>query len=592
MPADVPNPDPQQLAQLFALVPSPGPGVFEIGLVLGGTVSAGAYTAGALDFLFEALDAWTAATRAGGFTGPSHEVRIKVITGTSGGGVCAAIAARALNYKFPPMAISSEPPETVIPGIGTVTGNPFYDVWCRLLSFDAMLAIDDLKTGVIPSVLNGGVIDRAASYIETFKSGTTSPREYLGSVTDGEPLRVILTMTNLHGIPYKILFPGIAGTQGETFVDHADFVRYAVAYPFAAGATFEFRPDESVLSFESARYPQAATWSDFSLSARATSAFPLGFPARTITRRVADYAYRAVLVQGEDQASSSWRVLTPDWDQLRGDDGTLPANHVFQAVDGGATDNEPIEMARIALCGLAGRNPRGGDKASRCVLLIDPFSGETSMSEPTPGLVSIAGGTLNALLQQTRYDTSDLVLAVDPDIFSRFMISANRDGIIGSKALATAGLGAFIGFACPAFARHDFMLGRQNCQRMLLETFGLPTTNPIVSPWYSTATAADKAAHTFQLNGQTMVRLIPLCGDTAVIETTEPWPVGKLDPENFRDLIETRWKMLLNGELPNEWWKPFTGWLGGLVSEGKVADTVIGKMNDALGEWRLLSPSA
>jgi predicted patatin/cPLA2 family phospholipase len=32
--------------------------VFKIGLVLAGAVSAGAYTAGVVDFLFEALEAW------------------------------------------------------------------------------------------------------------------------------------------------------------------------------------------------------------------------------------------------------------------------------------------------------------------------------------------------------------------------------------------------------------------------------------------------------------------------------------------------------------------------------------------------------
>ena len=36
------------------------PGTFEIGLCLGCTVSAGAYTGGVLNYLVEALDAWTA----------------------------------------------------------------------------------------------------------------------------------------------------------------------------------------------------------------------------------------------------------------------------------------------------------------------------------------------------------------------------------------------------------------------------------------------------------------------------------------------------------------------------------------------------
>jgi hypothetical protein len=38
--------------------PPTAAGTFEIGLVLAGAVSAGAYTAGVLDFLYEALDYW------------------------------------------------------------------------------------------------------------------------------------------------------------------------------------------------------------------------------------------------------------------------------------------------------------------------------------------------------------------------------------------------------------------------------------------------------------------------------------------------------------------------------------------------------
>jgi len=65
MPFDETEPDPRRVQKWF-LDTSPVPDkTFELALVLGGTVSAGAYTAGALDFLIEALDCWEAA-RAGG----------------------------------------------------------------------------------------------------------------------------------------------------------------------------------------------------------------------------------------------------------------------------------------------------------------------------------------------------------------------------------------------------------------------------------------------------------------------------------------------------------------------------------------------
>lgn len=41
-------------------IPAPPPGTFELGLCMAGAVSAGAYTAGVLDLLIEALDAFEA----------------------------------------------------------------------------------------------------------------------------------------------------------------------------------------------------------------------------------------------------------------------------------------------------------------------------------------------------------------------------------------------------------------------------------------------------------------------------------------------------------------------------------------------------
>ena len=63
------DPQPPSDADLQRLFDSPGDvpvGSFEIALVLGGTVSSGAYTAGVLDFLVEALDAWVKLRDAGG----------------------------------------------------------------------------------------------------------------------------------------------------------------------------------------------------------------------------------------------------------------------------------------------------------------------------------------------------------------------------------------------------------------------------------------------------------------------------------------------------------------------------------------------
>ena len=57
----------------------------------------------------------------------------------------------------------------------------------------------------------------------------------------------------------------------------------------------------------------------------------------------------------------------------------VPADWHMLAVDGGATDNEPIQLARTSLCGLLSRNPREAMTANRAVWVIDPFAGQAPL---------------------------------------------------------------------------------------------------------------------------------------------------------------------------------------------------------------------
>jgi len=69
--------------------------------VLAGTVSAGAYTAGVLDYLLEALDAWQRAKEDGKSFAPPHEVVVSTIAGASGGGINGAVLLRAAGVAIP-----------------------------------------------------------------------------------------------------------------------------------------------------------------------------------------------------------------------------------------------------------------------------------------------------------------------------------------------------------------------------------------------------------------------------------------------------------------------------------------------------------
>src|SRR5687767_10635151 len=76
-----------------------------IGLCMAGAVSAGAYTAGMMDYLLETLERWeTAKAKAQELnepTVPGHKIMIDVMAGTSAGGMTAAITAAAMQCHFP-----------------------------------------------------------------------------------------------------------------------------------------------------------------------------------------------------------------------------------------------------------------------------------------------------------------------------------------------------------------------------------------------------------------------------------------------------------------------------------------------------------
>ncbi|HEX3347566.1 MAG TPA: patatin-like phospholipase family protein, partial [Acetobacteraceae bacterium] len=68
--------------------------VFKLALALSGAISAGAYTAGVLDYFFQALDQWEKARGKPGT--PQHRVIVQAISGASAGAITGALGAVAL----------------------------------------------------------------------------------------------------------------------------------------------------------------------------------------------------------------------------------------------------------------------------------------------------------------------------------------------------------------------------------------------------------------------------------------------------------------------------------------------------------------
>lgn len=547
--------------------PEPGSdSVFEIGLCLAGAVSAGAYTAGVVDFLLEALSEWEAARADANDPVLRHRAVISSIAGTSAGGVNSAILACTVPYQLPRNRYDQGP--------AGETGNPFYESWVRSVDFRQLFGTNDIaaKTDKLYSLLDCSVLDNTVHKALTFSGApaTTAPA-YLA-----DPLRLILSVGNLRGVPYRISLSGTGGTLGHPMQMHKDYMRFALTVPGGTqiGAAPEpARPDEIALAPADSANRAPKDWSLFGETALATAAFPLALAPREIYRCANHYDFSRVAVSDDDGRGKVVPLRPTLPAAIPGAEDGNPGHYRFVCVDGGTFDNEPLEELRIALAGPLGRNPRGLDVARRGTILIDPFAEPPGMgpydrtrmagNPEKPGdepvkdrdrLLRLAAAILGAYKENARSKPAELALAEDEDVRSRYLILPARQGIAGSRAIASGALGGFLGFMSPDYRHHDFMLGRRNCQHFLRRHFTLGTAHKlfaasgaaIVDHWLTrTAEVIDDAT------GQVVAKpnyyrelgelpVIPLVGTAARPLPLPAWPRGKGDADALKDLLEAR----------------------------------------------------
>ncbi len=547
---------PEQILELHYPSVRSGPeaGTFEIAIMMAGAVSAGAYTAGAMDLLIEALDLWeaekakdVAAGRAGtaGQTVPHHKVILRLIAGTSAGGMNGAVAAAALSSTFPHI-YDSRKFAKLAPAAQTqrYAGNPFYNAWVVSIDIMDLLKTDDLGKTIPASLLNCASLAAISDRIVAFKGDGYRERAWLA-----DPYEVRLTVTNLRGVPFAYTLGGGGGSH-EGMLMHADHMAFAVT---ADANNPRVRPDCIVLDPKADRSGKA--WCDLSLSGLATGAFPAFLASRDLERNTAQYDWRFSMFDIDTKRA----VFThPQWPQPRDN------RYRFVTVDGGVMNNEPFEIARSALAGPRGNNPQSGEKADRAVIVIDPF-----VEDPDQGPIEnadIAGAlkaTVSSWKNQARLSMQDLVQIQREDVYSRFMIAPSRNArpdpakpgqkqiVEGAGALATSELGAFIGFFNEKYRQHDFLLGRRNAQKFLRDSFAVPEENSILAHWSgsnkTTFVSHDEAGRPdgFQI--------IPLCGHLAAIEEPTPvWPRGVYagTHDAIADAVGARAKAVLKVALP------------------------------------------
>ena len=513
---------------------------FEIALVLAGAVSAGAYTAGVMDSLFEALDEWCKHRRKNEDL-PNHNVVLRVIAGASAGGINGAIAAAACRYEFPPVNFKN--------ANASCSQNPFYNTWVEKIDIGILLDTSDIcakgkgSKPPVRSLLNSEALDKLALDIVDKKWGKPKSRCWLA-----DPFKLLLTVTNLRGVPYSVRFSGPTGL-GHEMVMHRDHIGFWV--PASSNPTPIPNPPPDVLPLTPGNKATYSEWRSLAVAALASGAFPVALAARCLSRPGSDYDYRFVYPHARPQQPSSTNQVVFSKPKI---DRSNP--YTFTAVDGGAMNNEPFELARVELAGMKGRNPREGHEACRAVIMIDPFTDPREDAKPRGTLLATFSALLKALISQSRFKQIDLTLAEAGDVYSRFMIAPSREKrkgkgkVTGSKALASSGLDGFLGFFSRDYRHHDYMLGRRNCQRFLRDWFVLPssqikegqqsTGSALFANWKQSA-LDNKWFMSRSRFRQRHRQIIPLVGKAKKKQPLVRWPACKFGGYNqFGQEIEAR----------------------------------------------------
>lgn len=562
------------------LIPSDPDGTFRIGLCMAGAVSAGAYTAGVVDFLNEALAEWEQRKLTDASNTPSHKVQIPVIGGASAGGMTGVILASALYGRLDPVYHTDD-----APALGAKR-NRLFSSWVELVTpdmFPVMLNPRDIEREGTTSLLNADFILQIAN------RSIVVDADWVERPWFPRHLKIFTTLTNLEGFNYAINFGSNDRSNGLYHVrihnDYACFVlnKALSDYGHDGWIPLDFRNNVNTTIARDA--------------AMGTGAFPVGLRVRSLSR-----PFRYV-------RDNPWLN-----EYLKDDPRPDDALYGSWNVDGGVINNEPFDKVRGELLGLDGgpgdatriRRQEEYNTFDRTVLMVDPFPSSLEDFEFKKELIPAIGSTLGAMLSQLRTKPKALFDAMSSNQAGQFLIAPSRTlpievardpenptkglHVVGASAIACGALGGFGGFLEREFRVHDYFLGRANCERFLREHFTVPfdTTNRIFTQGYEHI--ADKEKFRSAIATDRGLQIIPLFSPRPPEGAPLPmprfsngrhdWPVQPEDRiTRFRGMLKDRAGAVLNDQLNANW---FVRVLVKLKGSGMLADAALDAILESL----------
>ncbi len=537
---------------------------FRIGIAMAGAVSAGAYTAGAMDYLLEALESWQKAKDLCLPGTPKHNVVIEVLTGASAGGMTAVITAAAIQKNFPHVNARN-----FFSHVGTE--NPLYDSWVNLTErpkcdmMGQMLDSNDITSSPelnpkqeVRSLFNSLFIEKIArrTLDDTTKDPAINRPYFAGN------FELLTTLTNLRGYNYELEFITATGKRKDRMTMHKDLVH------FQLNPSGEYQDDGKIpFHFNT---PDGLNKDLLVDAAIATGAFPGGLASRVVIRdpKFINDNHLLKITHGK-------KFLV---------DPLVDYNAV--CVDGGVINNEPYDLTETIMTdrrkdeirGSANKEEAKHFKLSKSasdfgstILMIDPFPSDDVKPDANYFDLQAIKFTLpqlfGAMRQQLMVKTDLLERAYSDTDYTRFMVAPIRTkkGKTQKYSIACGSLGGFGGFFSKQFRIHDYLLGRRNCQRFIQQYFCVPVSanHPIIKFGYENL--SPEAITMIQVNNGISLPIIP---DIRIAEDQKslilppeeeefPYPSVRLKYLlNLEKKIQTRFGVVLdyikNGDNPED----------------------------------------
>lgn len=452
---------------------------FHIGITMAGAASAGCYTAGAMDYLFEILDLWEKAKGPSGKLPlgwderllslvPQHNVIIDAMGGTSAGGMTTIMAAiYGLRGEIAPVSDPGSPESP--------KDNVMYDSWVlmgdssggpSLLS--KLFDTSDLdKQGKIQSLLNSDFIDSIcdAAFLDEGK-----PKAKFPFLSDR--LEVVLSHTMLRSVPLGVDFntPASKIRRSGKDVDHSSFEHFTVSH-FKLDYD-EQRHKDKYLPLKPFDDAAATT---IKLATMATGAFPVGLKFRQFFNNELSSMYMKNMT-GKIAFNRLSDIPTTEVPQLVFPD-QFPDPFPFVSVDGGAINNEPFgEVLGILKERYGKKEPTEHFKYG--LIMIDPFPDvpvNTSFKQPDD-LFEVVPAIIGALWNQSKVKRAELLDSYTSEYYKGQIFPVRWDTHQKNQPhpIACGAAMAFGGFLDINFRHHDFFLGRDNARNFYRTFFSFP----------------------------------------------------------------------------------------------------------------------